>query len=48
MMDQFVVRYIPGGMSLHHSAWWVCDATYTGGGTFFERPVKYLRKADYK
>lgn len=24
MMDHFVVMYIPGGMSLNKSGWWVC------------------------
>jgi len=48
MMKEFKVRYIPGGMSGAHSAWWVCQVILWRDGTVIERPVKYLRKADYK
>ena len=48
MMDQFVVRYVPGGMTLDHSAWWLCEKINCGDGTSFDRPQKYLCRGDYK
>lgn len=48
MMDHFIVRYIPGGMSLYHSGWWLCkmmDNPYNG--IPHEAPIKMLKKADY-
>lgn len=47
MMDQFVVRYIPGGMSLNHSGWWLCEKIMWRDGSFVEYPQKYLRRSDY-
>jgi hypothetical protein len=46
MMDQFKVRYYPGGMGLDHSSWWVVVTVYRNG-ELFDLPVKYLRRADY-
>jgi hypothetical protein len=46
-MTQFRVRYIPGGMSLHHSAWWIVEEKWFND-IVVELPVKLLRKADYK
>jgi len=39
MMEQFTVKYIPGGMSLRHSAWWLYQD---------DQPIKLLKKSDYK
>lgn len=47
MMDQFRVRYIPGGMGMNHSAWWIVEAKWHSG-VLVETPVKWLRRADYK
>lgn len=46
-MTHFRVRYIPGGMSGYHSAWWIVEAKWLNG-MLVELPVKFLRKADYK
>ena len=46
-MHQFQVRYIPGGMGLNHSAWWIC-ATVLWDGVYVNVPVKYLYRSDYK
>jgi hypothetical protein len=43
MMNQFFVRYIPGGMSLNHSAWWLFEVNAKG----YEVPVKKLFNATY-
>ena len=47
MNTHFRVRYIPGGMGLTHSAWWIVEGRWQDG-MMVELPVKYLRKADYK
>lgn len=47
MNTHFRVRYIPGGMSGSHSAWWIVEGRWLDG-MMVELPVKYLRKADYK
>jgi hypothetical protein len=46
-MTEFVVNYIPGGMGLNHSAWWLCKRELHSG-VYINRPVKFLRRADYK
>jgi hypothetical protein len=46
MMDQFRVRYIPGGMGLDHSAWWLCHRELHSG-MYIDRPVLRLRKSSY-
>ena len=46
-MQQFQVKYIPGGMGLNHSAWWVC-VTVLSSGLYVDIPVKFIRKSDYK
>ena len=46
MMAQFKVAYIPGGMGLNHSAWWLVE-TMWDGGVLYQRPVRWLRRADY-
>jgi hypothetical protein len=41
MMDQFKVVYHPGGMTLDHSAWWLCAARYDAmAGVWYEKLVK--------
>lgn len=45
-MAQFKIKYIPGGMGLNHSAWWVCvNVLYDG--IYLDIPIKYIRKSDY-
>jgi len=46
-MNQFNVQYIPGGMSLNHSGWWLCQAITWKDGSSFNHPIKLLRKATY-
>lgn len=45
-MMQFKVCYVPGGMSLNHSGWWLCERMLHSG-VYIDVPRKYLRKADY-
>ena len=47
MMDQFKVRYIPGGMGLSHSAWWLCEWKLHWGEYGFI-PVRMLRRSEYQ
>jgi hypothetical protein len=47
MMDQFRVCYIPGGMSLNHSGWWLCHTVYCRDGATVDVPFRFLKKADY-
>ena len=47
MMNQFVVKYIFGGMSLNHSGWWLCEE-YWKGELRFSYPLKMLKRSDYK
>jgi hypothetical protein len=47
MMDHFVVRYIPGGMSLYHSGWWLCQLQPIRDGFVHEAPIRMLSKASY-
>jgi hypothetical protein len=47
-MSNFVVRYIPGGMSLYHSGWWLCQLHAMSNGMTHEAPIRMLEKADYK
>ncbi len=47
-MSNFVVRYIPGGMSLYHSGYWLCRLWDLNNGTVHEAPIRMLQKADYK
>ena len=46
-MKQFKIQYIPGGMSLSHSAWWLCEIVVHRDGVVRSHPIKFLRKADY-
>jgi hypothetical protein len=46
MMDQFVVTYIPGGMTLHHSAWYLCENIYRSG-VYFPYRHTCLKRSDY-
>lgn len=46
-MEQFKISYIPGGMGLDHSAWWLC-VTVLLDGIYVDLKLKYMRKADYK
>jgi len=48
MMENFVVRYIPGGMSLYHSGWWLCRLWDLRDGVVHEAPIRMLKKSDYK
>jgi hypothetical protein len=47
-MAQFRECYIPGGMGLNHSGWWLCVRVQWHDGTYYDKPVKFLRRADYK
>ena len=47
MMTEFSVKYIPGGMGLNHSAWFLCKKIIYSG-IYFDIPLKFLRRADYK
>ena len=47
MMDHFVVCYIPGGMSLYHSGWWLCQLQKFGDGMTHEAPIRMLSKSTY-
>jgi hypothetical protein len=47
MMNHFRVCYIPGGMSINHSAWFLCERQLVSG-VYRDIPIKYLRKSDYK
>lgn len=47
MMDHFKVCYIPGGMGLNHSSWWLCERKFIQG-IMVDIRIKYMRKADYK
>jgi hypothetical protein len=47
MMDQFIIAFIPGGMSLDHSAWWLCERVLLRSGEYYDIPLKWLRRADY-
>jgi hypothetical protein len=47
-MDHFQVRYIPGGMSLSHSAWWLCQCMSFNDGTTYWYPHRRLKVSEYK
>ena len=48
MMDQFKVAYVPGGMSGHHSAWWLVLVTdYSSDGVLYQIPMLFLRRSTY-
>jgi hypothetical protein len=46
MMDQFKVTYVPGGMSGHHSAWWLVEVRVYQG-MIVREPVLWLRRSTY-
>lgn len=46
MMNHFKVKYIPGGMGLNHSAWYLCE-TILYNGVYMDFPVKHLGRSDY-
>lgn len=48
MMDQFRVCYFPGGMTLEHSAWWLCEAMVCEDGTVTHYKLRFIKRADYK
>ena len=49
MMDQFVVSYIPGGMSLYHSGMWLCQRIMNPlNGIAYDAPIRMLEKSEYK
>jgi len=46
MMNHFKVTYIPGGMGLDHSGWFLCEViSYNGVDVPFKH--KYLVRSDY-
>jgi hypothetical protein len=45
-MQQFKVCYLPGGMGLDHSSWWVCARTLLNG-VYVDVRIQYLRRSDY-
>ena len=47
MMQQFKVCYIPGGMGLDHSGWYLCENMLHSGG-YVNIPRKRLRRATYE
>lgn len=47
MMDHFVVRWIPGGMTLYHSGLWLCRLQKFGDGQTHEAPIRMLSRVDY-
>ena len=47
MMEHFKVCYIPGGMGLDHSGWWLCERKIIQD-MWVDIRIKYLRKSDYK
>jgi hypothetical protein len=47
MMDHFRVCYIPGGMGLSHSSWWLCERKVVDG-MVMDWKLKFLKWADYK
>lgn len=46
MMNQFVIRYFPGAMSLSHSSWMLCEILLVSG-VYTEIPRKIIRYSDY-
>ncbi len=48
MMDQFAVRYIPGGMSLYHSGYWLVQLQPLSNGVVHEAPIRMLQKSSYQ
>lgn len=46
MMEQFKVCYIPGGMGLDHSFWWLCELRIVQG-IWMDWPIKRLKRSDY-
>jgi len=47
MMHQFKVCYIPGGMDLTHSSWWLCERKVVQG-VLMDWKIKRLKWADYR
>jgi hypothetical protein len=47
MMNQFKVCYIPGGMGLSHSSWWLCESKVVQG-MWMDWQIKRLKRSDYK
>jgi hypothetical protein len=47
MMDQFRVCYIPGGMGLDHSSWWLCERKIVQG-VLMDWQIKRLKWSDYR
>ena len=48
MMDQFAVRYIPGGMSLYHSGYWLVRLWTLANGVVHEAPIRMLQQSSYQ
>jgi len=47
MMDHFVVKYIPGGMTLYHSGWWLCQLQQFGDGLTHPAPIRMINRSTY-
>ena len=47
-MDHFKVSYIPGGMGLNHSGWWLTQRMIWSDGTYYDHRIKFLRRANYQ
>lgn len=47
MMNQFKIAYIPGGMGLDHSGWWLVE-TILHSGCYIDVRHRYLKRSDYK
>ena len=46
MMQHFKIRYIPGGMGLNHSGWWLCETVFCQG-MYVNLQHRYLKRSDY-
>jgi len=47
MMTHFTIKYIPGGMGLSHSAWWLCERILCQG-VYIDSHIRKFKEADYK
>lgn len=45
-MDQFRVQYVPGGMGLDYSAWWLCEWVVWRDGSGHWARRQWLRRAN--
>jgi hypothetical protein len=47
MMNEFRKVYVPGGMGLSHSAWWLVRVHYDAHGTHYQYLCR-LARSDYR